>query len=139
MKNACTFASILFFVLFATTAVNAQKTATWKGGTPGKAQEWNCPTNWKEGRVPDAFSDVLIPDVAGIGGYQPVIRTASNEVNTLSIMPGARLRIESTGTLEVFDAVQTVANGNIDNHGLLNAPMGNISHLGREPYVASNK
>ena len=123
MKNVIAFICFFSFVFFAQSAANAQRTATWKGGTPGKANEWNCPTNWKEGRVPDAFSDVIIPDVATIGGFQPVIRHPEEGVNSLTVLPGAQLRIEAPGALEVFESLELLAGDSILNYGQLNAPL----------------
>jgi hypothetical protein len=52
----------------------SQKTTTWRGGTPGHEKEWNCNKNWSSGKVPDTFSDVVIPDCSSIGNFYPVIK-----------------------------------------------------------------
>ena len=123
MKNASFFfaATLILFFGFQI-SLNAQKTATWKGGFPGKTTEWTCAANWKEGSVPDVFSDVVIPDVSTAGGFQPVIRYVAIGVNSLTLLPGAQLRIEASGSLEVFESFEIIANGSIQNNGQLNIP-----------------
>lgn len=122
MKNASlSIAAVLFFCFAAQTIASAQKTAIWKGGTPGKVADWTCASNWKEGRVPNEFSDVLIPNVSTANGFQPVVREQVAGVNTLTILPGATLRIESAGALEVFESLEIFADNAIQNHGRLEA------------------
>lgn len=139
MKNALVSLAVATFSFFLHTTLSAQKTATWKGGTPGRAQEWTCAANWKEGRVPDEFSDVVIPDVSGIGGFQPVIRGAAISVNSISILPGAVLRIEKTGALDVFESLETIATGALQNNGLLHAPLSENALRNQETQFASNR
>ncbi|MCC6283110.1 MAG: hypothetical protein IT262_21060 [Saprospiraceae bacterium] len=94
MKNAVFFFATVITLLFASSAtLCAQKTATWKGGTPGRPNEWNCPTNWKEGRVPNEFSQVLIPDVSSSTFHNPVLKEGKVEIWSLQILSGASLRI----------------------------------------------
>lgn len=123
MKNAIVllFAFAISFCLSNT--AQAQKTATWKGGTPGQSVEWTCAANWKEGRVPNEFSNVVIPDVSATGSYQPVIRCAVEGVNSLTVLPGAQLRIEPSGTLEIFESLECIAGNGILNFGRLEAPL----------------
>jgi hypothetical protein len=75
-----TIAIIALFSLISLSA-QAQITATWKGGTPGKTTDWNCPTNWEEGRVPNEYSNVIIPDVSTSTFSYPMI---DNDVEILS-------------------------------------------------------
>ena len=82
----------LLFTLFCTSAFS-QKIATWKGGTPGKAADWNCAANWKEGRVPDEFSQVIIPDVSTSGFSNPTLISGEAEIWSIQIHSGASLRI----------------------------------------------
>lgn len=123
MKNTSSiFAATLILFFGLNVSLNAQKTATWKGGFPGKTTEWTCAANWNEGSVPDEFSDVVIPDVSTAGGFQPVIRYTAGGVNSLTLLPGAQLHIEVSGSLEVFESFEIIANGSVQNKGQLNLP-----------------
>ena len=94
MKNAIIFfATVITLMLGSSANLCAQKIATWKGGTPGRPNEWNCPTNWKEGRVPNEFSQVLIPDVSSSTFHNPVLNEGEVEIWSLQILSGATLRI----------------------------------------------
>jgi hypothetical protein len=106
MKNASFIsAATLFVLLFACcTALSAQKTATWKGGTPGRSTDWNCPTNWKEGRVPDEFSNVVVPDVSTSTFACPVIERGEVEVLSLACAPTSRVTVRSKARLIVAEA-----------------------------------
>ena len=88
----------LLFTLFCTSAFS-QKIATWKGGTPGKAADWNCAANWKEGRVPDEFSQVIIPDVSTGGFSNPMLTNGEVEIWSILIHSGASLRIGRSARL----------------------------------------
>ncbi|MBN8680077.1 MAG: hypothetical protein J0M29_17745 [Chitinophagales bacterium] len=83
--------------------LHAQRTATWKGGTPGRSNVWNCPTNWKEGRVPDEFTHVIIPDVSTSTFSYPSIKNATIVVASLYCMPGAKLRLRANARLVELD------------------------------------
>lgn len=96
MRNILFFAAIL---LLSQTALLAQKTATWKGGTPGKPTEWNCAANWKEGHVPNEFSQVIIPDVSSSSFSNPVLTSGEVEICSLLIHTGASLRIGKNARL----------------------------------------
>lgn len=100
MKNACSLFAATFIVFFAAqTTLSAQKTATWKGGTPGRAHDWNCPTNWREGRVPDEFSHVVIPDISSSTFSYPILDKGEVEVQSLHCFPGAHLVVRNKATL----------------------------------------
>ena len=101
MKTPAIFTSLLSAVLFFTlsTTALAQKVATWKGGTPGQAAEWNCPANWKEGQVPNEFSQVIIPDVSTSTFNNPVLASGEVEVWSIQIYSGASLRIGKNARL----------------------------------------
>lgn len=92
----------LFFLV--NLSAHAQKTATWKGGTPGRKSDWNCPSNWKDGRVPNEFSAVVIPDVSTSTFAYPVIDEGEIEVQSLYTAPGARLTIKNKARLVVLDS-----------------------------------
>ncbi len=96
MKSSALFFAPLFSaaLIFAlSTSALAQKVATWKGGTPGQPTEWNCPKNWKEGQVPNEFSQVVIPDVSTSTFSNPVLASGAVEVWSILIHSGASLRI----------------------------------------------
>jgi len=102
MKSpALFFAPLLSLVLICTlsTVTWAQKTVTWKGGTPGKPADWYCPTNWKEGQVPNEFSQVIIPDVSTGTFNNPVLTSGEVEVWSLLIHSGASLWIKKNARL----------------------------------------
>ena len=96
MRNILFFAA---FILASQTTLFAQKTATWKGGTPGKAADWNCAANWKEGRVPNEFSQVIIPDVSSSNHSNPVLSSGEVEIWSILIHTGASLRIGKNARL----------------------------------------
>ncbi|MFN0035682.1 MAG: hypothetical protein ACKVUS_11490 [Saprospiraceae bacterium] len=96
MRNIFFFAAI---ILISQTALLAQKTATWKGGTPGKPTDWNCATNWKEGRLPNEFSQVIIPDVSSSSFSNPMLISGEVEVWSILIHAGASLRIGKNARL----------------------------------------
>ncbi|MBC7778374.1 MAG: hypothetical protein H7246_23280 [Phycisphaerae bacterium] len=101
MKNASIFFAATLIFLFVSQSMSAQKTATWKGGTPGRSTDWNCPTNWKEGRVPDAFSNVVIPDVSTSTFSYPIIGDEV-EIQSLQCAPSARLTVLAKASLVVL-------------------------------------
>jgi len=99
MKNVRILFVSFFALLLCSASLCAQKTATWKGGTPGRPAEWNCPTNWKEGRVPDEFSRVIIPDASTSTFHNPVLNEGEVEVWSLQILSGAMLCIGKNASL----------------------------------------
>ncbi|MBL7776204.1 MAG: hypothetical protein JNK89_09390 [Saprospiraceae bacterium] len=115
MKNAsCFFAATLALFFGLNLSLQAQKTATWKGGAPGRAHDWNCPKNWSDGRVPDAFSDVVIPDVSTTSFAAPVIQKGEVEVNSLRLLANATLTVEQDGQLVVLN----LYDDSLDTRGL---------------------
>ena len=96
MRNIIFFAA---FILVSQTALFAQKTATWKGGTPGKPTDWSCAANWKEGRVPNEFSQVIIPDVSSSSHSNPTLTGGEVEIWSIVIHTGASLRIGKNARL----------------------------------------
>lgn len=90
----------LFFILQVATS---QTTATWMGGTPGMVSEWNCTTNWKEGRIPDENTQVIIPsDLI----FYPVIKCEVPDIDALMITGGAKLTIQNGASLKVLGATR---------------------------------
>lgn len=102
MKSpALFFARLTFTALLLTLCASAfsQKIATWKGGTPGRPTEWNCATNWKEGQVPNEFSQVIVPEVATSTFSNPVLTAGEVVIWSLLIHTGASLRIGKNARL----------------------------------------
>ena len=104
MKNArCFLFTILFLMIGFQVSLKAQKITTWKGGTPGRSTEWNCASNWKEGRVPDEFSRVIIPDVSSNTFCYPVIQAGEVEILSLSCAPTAKLTIQKNARVLIIE------------------------------------
>ena len=80
-------------------SASAQTTSTWLGGTPGLPTDWNYPGNWREGRVPDEFDQVIIPSERL---YYPVIKAAASEIDALFVMSGACLTIKRGAQLTIL-------------------------------------
>ena len=115
-----TFSISLTLILIFSFSLSAQTTATWQGGKPGRSTDWNCPANWSEGRVPDEFTQVIIPTGAN---YYPVIQSASAPIDALLMEGGATLTIQDGANLTIlcetgiFDGVTVL--GQIRNDGTL--------------------
>lgn len=97
--------SILIFVI-TLTALNgySQVAATWKGNTPGHELEWGYASNWSNNRIPDQFTDVVIPYDETLGKNYPVVQTATVEINSICIRTGAQIQIEYTCEIRLLDA-----------------------------------
>ena len=65
--------------------------------------EWNCPKNWSAYAVPDAFSNVIIPDVSTTSLASPVIKDGTVEVNTLFLGADASLTVEVGAQLVILE------------------------------------
>ncbi len=112
MKNSILFSFATIILCFGfQVSLNAQKTATWKGGTPGRVSDWNCATNWKEGRVPDEFSDVFIPDVSTTTFNYPVIKNGAVEIASLQCAPAAKLTLLNHAEIIVLDTTPAEKKG----------------------------
>ena len=85
------------------TSVFAQKVATWKGGTPGRNTDWYCAANWADGRVPNEFSQVIIPDVSASTFSYPVLGSGEVEIWSLQMLAGAQLKIGKKAHLIVSE------------------------------------
>lgn len=103
MKNAIlTVATTLTLLFCFVSSTTAQIRVIWKGGTPGQETNWNCYKNWSNYRVPDAFSDVVIPNVSSTTFAAPVITFGVFEVNSIQIQPNASLTVEQGAQLVVY-------------------------------------
>ena len=94
--------SPLFLLLLCCTTGFSQITTTWKGGAPGLENDWNCPRNWSNYAVPDAFSNVIIPDVSTTSLAAPLLKTGKVEVNTLFLESNAKFTVEEGAQLVVL-------------------------------------
>ncbi len=119
MKATTISIALALFLSFSFT-LSAQTTTTWQGGKPGRTNDWNCPANWSEGRVPDEFTQVIIPTDAN---YYPVIRYAPTPIDALLMEGGTKLTIQDGARLSIlgetgiFDGVTVL--GQIENNGTL--------------------
>ena len=110
MKKTINFLVILFCLTFGFQPLtNAQRTTTWKGGTPGRPSDWYCSTNWKEGREPDEFSNVIIPDVSTSTFFYPVLRSGEVEILSLLIQPRASITISENARLIIIEQDKSTA------------------------------
>lgn len=90
---------MIIFFLSLTSLISGQITTTWTGGTPGRSTDWNCPSNWKEGRVPDEFCQVIIPSDRN---FYPVINAEVAPIDALLVESGAKITIQRESTLTVL-------------------------------------
>lgn len=102
MKKSLAIITLFFLVNL---SAEAQRIATWKGGQTGRPRDWNCPTNWKEGRVPNEFSNVFIPDVSTNTFCYPLIDKGVVEVASLEYAPNTRVDVRGNARLVVLDAL----------------------------------
>lgn len=112
--------AILVFILTINLPLFAQTTATWQGGKPGRTTDWNCAANWREGRAPDEFSQVIIP--TGVIHY-PVLKDEVETIDALLVEGGAELTLKKNASLIIlgetgrYDGLTLL--GNIRNDGKL--------------------
>jgi hypothetical protein len=131
-KNILHFIPGLLTIVFilAATCGYAQKTNTWKGGFPGKKNDWFCPQNWSTYTVPDEFSDVIIPDVSTSSFAPPVIVNSPVEINSLQMLDNASMTIAHDAVLIVYDHIEGVTPSKLNGGGNV------IRDQDREPKVA---
>ncbi|GEM_PF-6521266 len=120
--NAFFFAAFCFFLLVNVPFCEAQKINSWKGGTPGQEANWSCAKNWSANRVPDAFQNVIIPDVSSGSGVYPTIKDGGLEVNALILESGAALEIAKKGSLSVITTLERYGSGEMEVNGALFVP-----------------
>jgi hypothetical protein len=107
-----------------------QNTNFWKGGTPGQADNWNCPKNWSKGSVPDLFQHVIITDVTTGSGIFPIISSTDNQVYSLVLESGAKLGIEKGASLIVHTALEGYGNFEVEAEGALIYPTESYAEVG---------
>ncbi len=149
-----TFSIVITLVLSFSFSLSAQTTTTWQGGKPGRSTDWNCPSNWSGGRVPDEFTQVIIPTGKQ---FYPIIKSASTSIDallmesgsTLAIREGARLtilgetgrfdgftifgQIRNDGTLEIGEAVNedTAFLKQVRGNGIVISPTAGVDTLAK--------
>lgn len=108
-------------ILFAMSTVSgfAQRTITWKGGTPGMTSDWFCPQNWSTASLPDEFSDVIIPDVSSSTFAQPYLKVGDIEINSLRLLSNASLTIVDKASLTVISYIEGNTLDNVKGSGQL--------------------
>lgn len=110
---------LLAFVLGPDAMLFSQITMTWKGGTPGKECQWQCPQNWTSNKVPDGFSNVVIPATVASGSLSNPVLNERTEVNSLRIEGDSRLKIGPQGMLTVYTEAFIPQERSIDVQGIL--------------------
>ena len=94
-----------------------QVTVTWKGGHPGRENDWQFAGNWSNSRLPDHFNNVYIPDVSTGSGKYPIVKGDVGNVNGLFIEAGASLTIAPKGSLVVESPDRMLVLGRLLNKG----------------------
>ncbi len=120
-KSACSIIglSLTAVLLLLNTNVFAQKTTVWKGGAPGMENDWNCPKNWSTYSVPNAFSNVIIPDVSTTTLAAPIIKNGRMEVNSLFLETNAFLTVEESAQLVIFEQSGSYFQNNLLLKGMM--------------------
>lgn len=101
-------------------SLSAQTTATWQGGKPGRANDWNCAANWREGRTPGEFTQVIIPCGAV---HFPVIKNEVEPIDALLLETGTALTLQKGASLAILGETGRLGGitvlGKILNNGTL--------------------
>ena len=97
----------------------AQNIVTWKGGTPGKETSWYEAKNWSNNRVPDEFSDVIIPDVSTTTFSTPTIKEGTIELNSIMIESSAQLTVETSAKVIAYGYTEGLVKDNLQLRGSL--------------------
>jgi hypothetical protein len=112
--------TLLIAILTLTATITfAQQSVTWKGGTPGKETSWNEARNWSNNKVPNEFSDVMIPDVSTSTFSTPVIKEGTIELNSIRIASNGKLTVESTAKVIVFGYTEGIIKESVNLEGTL--------------------
>ncbi len=110
---------LLFFFIFEQATLLAQIQAVWQGGTPGRETRWECSKNWKNSKVPDEFSDVLIPDVAAGSLAFPELDDLTVSINSLRIEGSGQFVIGPHAVLTIYNGIFYPSEQSIVIHGAL--------------------
>ncbi len=131
MKSTTIIIAIIFIASITNfSQAQSQNTNLWKGGTPGQADNWNCPKNWSKGSVPDDFQNVIIPDVSTGSGIYPIIGVVGATVNSIVLESGAKLGIEKGASLIVHMALEGYGNFELEAEGALIYPTESYAEVG---------
>lgn len=114
--------SLIFGLVLSCTTIFAQQTVTWIGGTPGQETNWNEARNWSNYKVPDAFSNVLIPDVSSSTFSAPVISNSVIELNSILIESNAQLSLAPDAILIIHQKAYGIINPKIQLGGTIIMP-----------------
>lgn len=115
-KNSTYFGTTATGILNVTTSTLVCVSGYWIGGT---STDWFTASNWCNGVLPTAITDVLIPAVAP---FKPVINAPGGVSRNITIESGASLSITGTQTLTV--------SGNWSNSGTFSPGTGTVAFSG---------
>jgi hypothetical protein len=118
-KKLIAILSFSYYCIFAEASLFGQTQVIWKGGSPGRETKWECPKNWVGNKLPDEFSNVLIPDIVSGSNSFPELDDADVSINSLRIEGESILKIRPHGTLTVYAWVFYPNFKSIDNQGSL--------------------
>ena len=134
MKHTTFFAAVLMLLCSLSVSLSAQKTATWKGGKSGNPTDWNCDANWKEGKVPNEFSQVVIPSGRT---FYPVIKDEVPPIDAILIEADARLTLTEDARLGILNETGRLNGltllGTCLNEGVLVVGSDNLHNIGMAP------
>lgn len=120
MKTSISLFSLITLMICLSGTLSAQTTSTWQGGTPGKTTDWNTASNWKENRVPDAYSLVIIPSDRQ---FYPVLGEEVEPIDALLLEGGAAMTLDQDGYLTILGESGRMEGmilyGTIQNKGIL--------------------
>jgi hypothetical protein len=108
MKNLKMSFTLCLIAFFFASNLSAQN--FWIGGTPGNETNWNTAKNWSKNQVPDWTENVIIPNVATLSGFFPVIDQVIEAIPHIEIQSNAVLTVLPYGKL-VIDGISTYNSG----------------------------
>lgn len=117
-------------------------TLTWQGDDGINPTDWDVAQNWNLGFVPTSTDTVIIPDVTGGGGSQPILNVAAVTVANLTMTTGATFDLD--GNDLTVSAVLTLGNSTnliLDGGDLTAVTLsstGNITQIGSETVTITN-
>ncbi len=109
---------IALFTLISTITI-AQNTVTWTGGTPGNETSWNEARNWSNNKVPNEFTNVIIPDVSTSTFSNPIIKEGTVELNSILMETRALLTVQASAKLIVYGYAEGLIKDNLELKGSL--------------------
>lgn len=110
---------LIALLTLTTTIITAQNTVTWVGGTPGKETKWHEAKNWSNQRVPNEFSNVIIPDVSTTTFSSPVIAFGEVELNAILVESNAGLTVLKDAQLVIYGDAVGLKNKDVHIKGAL--------------------